>query len=69
MTHDSLRSQLEPLAAIGREPDPAEVKRLAERAWHERNLLVVDKSWIDKSLHTLVDGIGTAAHGKRKHRP
>lgn len=71
MTHRPLQSHHANLPPVWREPDPTKVRKLAEDAWHGEGddpLIIVRKSWLDRSLHTLVDGIGTAAHGKRRVR-
>lgn len=64
---NSPRSCLAAVAHLGREPDPAEARRLARAAWQNTGLILINPAWLPswadrKQAEILAEKI----HGKRR---
>ena len=62
-----MRSPLARFADLGREPDPAEGRRLARQAWHDHGLIMLRFEWLQGwGDRTLLEQLAAKVHGKRK---
>jgi hypothetical protein len=60
-----IRSQLSSLP-VRREPDPAEGRRLARKAWHDHGLVMLRCEWLPTQLdRELLITLAVAVHGER----
>lgn len=63
-----MRSTLAPYAAAMRDADPQEVRRIAEKAWHETGLVILKREWLKGPVSQWwnIEAVATAVHGKRR---
>jgi hypothetical protein len=61
------RSPLGRMSASGKEPNEAEARAVAAKAWHETDTLLIRRSWLKTwPLREMFDALGGAMYGKRK---